>query len=126
MVDKRLRKLQAMVQEIIPPTLKGNIDGSYLVIGWGSTRSVVEEALDVLQRKDISFLHFSQVYPLHQGSLELIKQAKRRIIIENNATAQFGKLISLSTGIWFDEKILKYDGMPFMLEDVVERLGALP
>jgi 2-oxoglutarate/2-oxoacid ferredoxin oxidoreductase subunit alpha len=126
MVDKRLRKLQAMAQEIIPPTLKGNIDGSYLVIGWGSTRSVVEEALDVLQRKDISFLHFSQVYPLHQGSLELIKQAKRRIIIENNATAQFGKLISLSTGIWFDEKILKYDGMPFMLEDVVERLGALP
>jgi 2-oxoglutarate/2-oxoacid ferredoxin oxidoreductase subunit alpha len=126
MVEKRLRKLTAMDQDSIPATLKGLVDSTYLVISWGSTRTVMEDALDILKRKDIALLHFSQVYPLHQGSLELIKHAKKRIVIENNATAQFGKLISLNTGIGFDEKILKYDGMPFMLEDVVERLDALP
>jgi 2-oxoglutarate/2-oxoacid ferredoxin oxidoreductase subunit alpha len=126
MVEKRLRKLKAMEEDSIPATLKGSSGSNYLVIGWGSTRTVVEEALDALNRKDISFLHFSQVYPLHQGSLDLIKRSRRRIVIENNATAQFAKLISLNTGIAFDEKILKYDGLPFMLEDVIARLDALP
>lgn len=126
MVDKRLRKLIAMEKDGIPATLKGGPDSMYLIVGWGSTRTVVEEALGILNRKDISFLHFSQVYPLHQGSLDIIRRARKKIIIENNATAQFGKLISLATGIDFDEKILKYDGMPFMLEDVMERIDALP
>jgi 2-oxoglutarate ferredoxin oxidoreductase subunit alpha len=125
MVDKRLRKLKAMNKEALPATLKGSPDCRYLVVGWGSTRTVVEEALDVLNRKDISFLHFSQVYPLHQGSLDLIRRARKRIVIENNATAQFGKLIRSATGIDFEEKILKYDGMPFMLEDVMERIDDL-
>jgi 2-oxoglutarate/2-oxoacid ferredoxin oxidoreductase subunit alpha len=126
MVDKRLSKLQALKQDSISPTLMGTADSTYLIVGWGSSRHVVEDALNVLQRKDMAFLHFSQVYPLHQGALEIIKRSKRRIIIENNATAQFGKLISFNTGMTFDEKILKYDGMPFMLEEVVERLNSLP
>jgi 2-oxoglutarate/2-oxoacid ferredoxin oxidoreductase subunit alpha len=126
MVEKRLRKLKAMEQEGIPPTLIGGEAFRHLIVGWGSTYNVVKEALDILQRDDLSFLHFSQVYPLPTRAGELIKRAEKRIIIENNATAQFGKLIRLKTGIEFDEKILKFDGMPFMLEDVVESLGALP
>jgi 2-oxoglutarate ferredoxin oxidoreductase subunit alpha len=125
MVEKRLRKLKSMEQESIPPTLIGGEGFRHLIVGWGSTYNVVKEALDILQRDDLSFLHFSQVYPLHTRAGELIKRAEKRIIIENNATAQFGKLIRLKTGIEFDEKILKFDGMPFMLEDVVESLGAL-
>jgi len=126
MVNKRLKKIKTMEKDSIPATLKGSPDSRYLVVGWGSTRTVVEEALDALDRSDISFLHFAQVYPLHQGSLDIIRRARKRIIIENNATAQFEKLIRIATGIYFDEQILQYDGMPFMLEDVMERLDALP
>ena len=125
MVEKRLRKLKAMETDTIAPTLTGGDDYRHLVVGWGSTYNVVKEALEILQRKDLSFLHFSQVYPLHPKAGELINRAEKRFIIENNATAQFGKLIRLHTGIEFDGKILKFDGMPFMLEEVVEQLDAL-
>jgi 2-oxoglutarate ferredoxin oxidoreductase subunit alpha len=124
MVQKRLRKLGSMQRESIPPMLLGDEDCQYLVVGWGSTHNVVKEALDVLRHKGLAFLHFSQVYPLHPETGRLIAKAEKKIIIENNATSQFGRLIKLHTGIEFDAKILKYDGMPFMLEEVAEKLEA--
>jgi len=79
----------------------------------------------VLKRTDLAFLHFSQVYPLHPAAAGIMKRAERRIILENNATAQLGKLIRQQTGIGFEGRILKYDGFPFLLEEVVERLEVL-
>ncbi|HVN71877.1 MAG TPA: 2-oxoacid:acceptor oxidoreductase subunit alpha [Desulfomonilia bacterium] len=125
MVEKRLRKLVAIEKDSIPPTLTGNKNYRHIVVGWGSTFHVVKEALSVLNRRDVSFLHFSQVYPLHPKAQEFIRRAEKRIIIENNATSQFARLIKQQTGIEFEGKILKYDGMPFMLEDVAEKLDSL-
>jgi 2-oxoglutarate ferredoxin oxidoreductase subunit alpha len=126
MVDKRLRKLKGLEAEAIPPTLIGRQPCRYLLVGWGSTRNVVNEALEILEREDIACLHFPQVHPLPAQTVELLRPAEKRIIIENNATGQFAKLIKLKTGFDFDEQILKYDGMPFMLEDVIARLEMLP
>ncbi len=125
MVDKRLRKFKSMEPESIPPTLIGSEDSRHLVVGWGSTFNVVKESLDILKGGDLAFLHFSQVYPLWPKAAEIIRRFEKRIIIENNATAQFGKLIRQQTGIEFEGRILKYDGLPFMLEEVVEKLEAL-
>lgn len=125
MVDKRLRKIESVKQACIPPTLMGSEDFRHLVVGWGSTFAVVREALDVLNRTDLAFLHFSQVYPLHPAAAGIMRRAEKRIILENNATAQFGKLIGQQTGIGFEGRVLKYDGFPFLLEEVVERLEAL-
>jgi 2-oxoglutarate/2-oxoacid ferredoxin oxidoreductase subunit alpha len=125
MVEKRLRKLKSIEQESIAPTLIGAEDYRHLVVGWGSTRNVVQEALDELGHKNIAFLHFSQVYPLHPKAGDLIRKAGKKIIIENNATSQFGKLIRQQTGIEFDAQILKFNGMPFMVEEVTERLETL-
>ncbi len=125
MVDKRLRKLKSMEPDSIPPTLIGSEDSRYLVVGWGSTLGVVKESLDILKPRDLAFLHFSQVYPLWPKAGDIIKRFDKRIIIENNATAQFGRLIRQQTGIEFQGRILKYDGLPFMLEEVVEKLEAL-
>jgi len=95
-------------------------------VGWGSTKNVVIEALDILGRDDIAFLHFSQVYPLCGKTAQRLAKAEKKIIIENNAISQLGRLIKLKTGMDFDEHILKYDGLPFMIEDVIERLEKLP
>jgi 2-oxoglutarate ferredoxin oxidoreductase subunit alpha len=122
MVQKRLRKLDALKEEILPPEFIGPKDYQHLIVGWGSTRHAIAEALDMFDRKDIAFLHFSQVYPLALETEQLLSKARKKIVVENNATCQFGKLIKLSTGIEFDEKILKYDGMPFMPEEILEAL----
>jgi len=118
MVNKRLKKLELVSQEAIPPELIGNPDYKILVIAWGSNYNVVKEAMEKLRRDDLAFLHFKQVYPLHSSTADHLKKAEKTIIIENNATAQFANLIKLHTGISIGRKILKYNGLPFFVEEV--------
>lgn len=125
MVQKRLKKLDAMTDEAIRPTLTGPEDYKNLVVCWGSTRNIVSEALAKLPRADTSLLHFSQVYPLHPSTGDLLGRAEKLILIEGNATGQFGKLIKLATGIDIESRMLKYDGLSFSVEEVVEGLSGL-
>ncbi len=126
MVDKRLRKLGSLENEALQPRLYGPPDYEVLLVCWGSTLGCVREALDLSGRRDIALLHFSQVYPLHSDTAGCLRRAARRVIIENNATSQFGTLLQLLTGVGFDSKILKYDGMPFMADALAGELAVLP
>jgi len=125
MVNKRLKKLELLKNETIPPELSGPEDYKNLVVCWGSTYNVVREAVKNLGRDDTAFLHFKQVYPLPGQTSDYLKKAKRIIIVENNATAQFAKLIKLHTGIEINDKILKYDGLSFYVEELMEKLNDL-
>ena len=122
MVDKRLAKGKALKEEAIAPELVGPHDYERLVICWGSTYHVVEEALTRLGRSDTAMLYYKQVYPLHPSTADHIKKAARTVVIEGNATGQFRKLIRLYSGVDVDESLLKYDGLGFSVEDVVEGL----
>ncbi len=122
MVKKRLAKIKLIEKDAIPPELIGREDYNILLIGWGSTYKPVVEALDILGRADLSFLHFKQVYPMPEGTLDFLEKADKLIIIENNATSQFGKLIKLKTGLDIKNKLLKYSGLPYSVEEVVSRL----
>ncbi len=122
MVKKRLKKLEQIKTEIIPPELFGKEDYKILVIGWGSTYNIVKEAIIRLGRDYVSFLHFKQVYPLYDKTKDFISRAAKVILIENNATSQFGGLIKLHTGVDIETKILKYNGTPFSVEEIVESL----
>lgn len=122
MVEKRLGKLESIKKDVLPPELFGNRDYRILIVGWGSTYGVIKEALEKLDRKDVSFLHFKQVYPLHEETKEYVKKAEKTIIVENNATSQFGKLIKLFTGMDIETKILKYNGLAFSVEEVLDKI----
>ena len=122
MVDKRLRKLKLLTEEVVEPELWPNENYKNLVICWGSTYHIVKEALVQLGRDDTSMLHYKQVYPLHPDTADYLNKADKTIIIESNATSQFGKLVKLGAGVDIDEKILKYSGMSFTVEEVVESL----
>jgi len=125
MVDKRLKKLKEITMEIIPPTLLGNKQYHTLIIGWGSTYHIIKEAVEKIRNKNISFLHFNQVYPLHKDTISYLKKAEKTIIFENNATAQFSKLIKLHTGYEIEHNILQYNGLPFSVETVEKHIKNL-
>jgi len=125
MVDKRLRKCELLKNEIIPPELVGSKDYKNLVVCWGSTYNIVREAVKNLGRDDAAFLHFKQVYPLPNETINYLQKAQKTIIVENNATSQFAKLIKLHTGIDIKDKILKYSGLSFYVEELTERLNGL-
>jgi len=96
MVDKRLEKMDGIRDEIVEPELIGNLNYKTLVIGWGSTYGPIAEAVKNMERDDISFLHFKQVYPLHHNTLKFLKMENHTIIFENNAQGQFSDLIKLT------------------------------
>jgi len=125
MVEKRLKKLELLENDAVPPELLGSEDYKNLVVCWGSTFEIVSEACRNLNRNDVAMLHFKQVYPLPGETTDYLQKAKRIIIVEGNATCQFGKLIRLRTGIDIQDKILKYNGLSFYAEEVTEKLNRL-
>lgn len=125
MVEKRLKKLELLNQQVDAPEFWPNQDYKNLVICWGSTYHIVKEALANLARDDISLVYYKQVYPLHSDTAGYLKKANKTIIVEGNATSQFGKLIKLNTRIDINEKILKYNGLNFTVEEVTEKLSKL-
>lgn len=122
MVEKRLKKGEVLVEDYISPELFGNENYKYLVVCWGSNYNVVKEAIARIDNKDVAMLHFSQVYPLPDSTVKYLEKAKKVIDVENNATGQFAKLLRAETGINVDKKILKYNGMPFSVEELTAKI----
>ena len=123
MVNKRLEKFELLKNETIPPQLIGPQDYENLVVCWGSTYNVVKEAVENLSRENVAVLHFKQVYPLPNETVNYLQKARKILIVENNATSQFSKLIKLHTGIDIKNKILKYNGLSFYVEELTNKLN---
>ena len=129
MVNKRLfKKLPFIKQEIDPPVLYGDNTPDIVLVGWGSTYGVMKEAIDKLSAKSIAMFHFSEIYPFPSTGkfdyLSLLNTAKLTICMENNATGQFAHLMKAETGYEFKAKINKYNGRPFLLEELIGELDA--
>ena len=118
MVMKRLQKLDQLKKDIITPVLVGDDKYKGLVIGWGSNFNVIAEALKNLIGEKLAFLHFKQIYPLHPMIKKYIEQSEFSIVIENNVAGQFSNLIQQEICRKIDYKILKYDGLPFAVEEI--------
>ncbi len=120
MVDKRLKKINAMQEAAIPPVFIGKEDYETLIVCWGTTYLPLKEALVVLDDSNIAMLHFPQVYPVPINAGPYLEKASKIIVAEGNATGQFRQLLSTETGISIHDVILKYNGMPFSVEDFIE------
>ena len=98
-----------------------------VLVGWGSIYGVMREAVDELSKSaSIAMLHFSEVFPLpgldRFDYMRLLGSAKRTICIEQNATGQFDRLIKAETGFEFSDHIRKYDGRPFLREELAREV----
>lgn len=123
MVEKRYNeKLNQLKNEVIYPELLGGKAYRNLLIGWGSTRCIIEEALKELRDPKLGFLHFKQLYPLPREVMGYLMNAEKVIAIENNTSGQFANLIRRETGFEIKNRILKYDGRSFSVEEVATKI----
>jgi len=123
MMEKRMRKVAGIETAVPPPTLSGPRDAEVTLIGWGSTKGVIEEACEILNDEGISANHLQirWLVPLHgEAILELLKDARHTIIVENNYSGQFARYLRSETSFVPDGHIRKYDGEPFMPHHIVE------
>jgi 2-oxoglutarate ferredoxin oxidoreductase subunit alpha len=121
-VQKRFKKLGLLRKEAIPPEFIGNEDYKYLVVSWGSNYYLIKEALEKLDRDDVGFLFFKQIYPVHKIVFEYLIKAEVKIAIEQNPTGQFAKLLENETHINMNHRILKHSGYTFSVEEIHDRL----
>lgn len=124
MVDKRMRKMRRVRDLAVPPVLTGSREYETLVISWGSTSPVVREALTLFDSAGTASLHFPQVFPLHESTAGLLSRARTLLLVEGSAAGQFAEVIHKETGLEVAAKILKYNGLPFSVEELAERLAA--
>lgn len=122
MVKKRMEKLNSIKGEFIGPTFFGETNAKILIASWGSTCNIIKEAIREINNPDVGFLYFNQVYPLKETVLDFFKNREKIICIENNYTGQFANLLKLELNIVVNEKILKYNGLPFSVEELVLKI----
>ncbi len=123
MMEKRMRKVAGIETAVPPPTLSGSRNADVTLIGWGSTKGVIEEACEILNEQGISAnqLQIRWLVPLHGDAiLEILKQSRHTIIVENNFSGQFARYLRSETSFVPNGHIRKYDGEPFMPHHIVE------
>jgi len=123
MMDKRMRKVVGIAAAVPPPALMGPRGAEITLIGWGSTKGVIEEACEILTEQGISAnqLQIRWLVPLHgEAVLEILKDSRHTFIVENNYSGQFARYLRSETSYVPNGYIRKYDGEPFMPHHIVE------
>ncbi len=95
--------------------IHGKTDSKNLVIGWGSTKGAI---LDAIRGEDFKFLQVLYLKPLSDEIRKEIESANKIILVEQNVTGQLGRLIREKTGIKIDKRILRYDTRPFNSDEL--------
>ncbi len=85
-IRARSHKLAALQKTLAAPTVFGDQKGDLLVIGWGSTKGAIEEAVTNLRAEGhkISSLHLTFLQPMAPGIKEIMQRFKKVITIEGN------------------------------------------
>lgn len=125
MMDKRMRKLDKLKEELIEPDFFGDENCTTLLLGWGSTDGPITEAVALLNKTgqgSFGALVFGDIYPLPVKNLHKYSQGRTLINVEQNATGQLASLIREQTCIACDKSILKYDGRQISGEEIVKRV----
>ena len=117
-----MRKVTGIEAAAASPALQGQSDAAVTLIGWGSTKGVIEEACEILTEEGISAnqLQIRWLVPLHgEAILDILKGSRHTIIVENNYSGQFARYLRSETGYVPNGYIRKYDGEPFMPHHIV-------
>ncbi len=119
MNDKRMKKLDGLAKELEryeTVRLYGPKKTDVTIIGWGSTKGPIREAIKILTKEGLklNYLQIVYLHPFPTNKVQkILELAKKTVIIENNMTSQLTNLIREHLLLDVKSKVLKYDGRPF-------------
>ncbi|HMK16537.1 MAG TPA: pyruvate ferredoxin oxidoreductase, partial [Methanomicrobiales archaeon] len=123
MADKRRRKMAGLARELEgmhPVNVLGDPDARTAILCWGSNRGICGELGEQLG------LRVVQPVPIHPFPEESFARAMdgvdRFYGVETNETGQLARL-AREHGYRAAGMVLKYDGRPFMVEELLQELG---
>ena len=116
-IEKRLKKgleIEKESENFEQYKIYGNKNSKNVVVGWGSTKGGI---LDAVKDLDVKFIQILYIEPFSKQIKKELEN-KNLILVENNSTGQLGSLIAEKTGIFIENKILRYDGRPFLCDEL--------
>jgi 2-oxoglutarate ferredoxin oxidoreductase subunit alpha len=141
----RSRKMRTLERSLQEPMVNGESEGDLLVVGWGSTRGAIEEAVERVRGDGlkVSSLQLRVLSPLEPGLINILSAFKRVITVEINFSdepeikdllgsgrryAQLARVLRSHTFIDIDCFSMVH-GAPFspiMIEEEIRRRLSLP
>ncbi|KIY22972.1 MULTISPECIES: 2-oxoacid:acceptor oxidoreductase subunit alpha [Mesobacillus] len=121
-MDKRFRKISHLKFDTPIHKNAPHEEADLLIVGFNSTRGAIEEAMGRLEKDGlkVNHAHVRLIHPFPaEEMMQLVKSAKKVAVIENNATGQLANIMKMNVGGHEKiHKILKYDGNPFLPQEV--------
>jgi len=80
----RSLKIAALQKTLTPPDVFGEPQGDMLVVGWGSTQGIIEEAVERLQGEGlkVSSMHLRFIQPMPPGIKQIMKGFRQVMTVE--------------------------------------------
>ena len=109
-VRHRSLKLAALQKTLKPPTVNGDDEGEMLVVGWGSTRGAIEEAVQRVRADGfrVSSMHLRILQPMASGIREILQRFDKVLVVENNWADSFEDEL-------IDEENRRYSNLAWLL-----------
>jgi len=136
----RSRKLITLQRTLKPPRVYGDPEGDLLIVGWGSTRGAIEEAIDHVRAQDkkVSSICLRFLSPLEPGLKRIFQRFKKVMTVElnysddvddpltqpqNRRYAQLARILRATTLLDVDcwSRVLGVPFSPGMIEEVILR-----
>ncbi|MDX5325779.1 MAG: 2-oxoacid:acceptor oxidoreductase subunit alpha [Bacteroidota bacterium] len=91
--EARSRKIAALQQSLKEPKVFGDPEGDLLLVGWGSTRGAIEEAVEKARAQGlkVSSLHLRFLSPLEPGLKGIMQKFKKVVAVELNYSDTVGR-----------------------------------
>lgn len=88
----RSRKLAVLQSLLQPPPLYGDAEGDLLIVGWGSTKGAIEEAVDRARAEGlkVSSVHLRFLSPLEPGLKAIFARFTKVLAVEINYSDTVG------------------------------------
>ena len=85
-IHARSLKLAALQKMLSRPQVFGEPSGDLLIVGWGSTKGAIEEAVERLcsEGHKVSSLHLTFLQPMPPGIKEILQRFRRVMTVEAN------------------------------------------
>ncbi|NBC84580.1 MAG: 2-oxoacid:acceptor oxidoreductase subunit alpha [Bacteroidetes bacterium] len=122
MTQMRAEKVMRVRQDIPPTQIYGDRDADLLVLGWGSTKGAIEEAVEraVEDGVPVARAHLRHVWPL-PGDLGEILEKYDRVLVPELNNGQLSRL--LRDEYLKDVRPLnKIQGRPFRAEEILDEI----
>jgi len=125
---KRRNKLKKLAAELPVPQVYGASEGHVLLVGWGSTKGPLEEAVKQARKhgEALSALHLKHLNPLPNGLEKIFSGFTHVVVVELNDEGLYGygQLAAILRARYCDPRIqavTKTDGLTWKVKEILQR-----